>query len=365
MEYEMSKEMHIEILKRGVNHWNRWRTQNLNIVPELSDTDLHEYYLRDVNLSGANLKGANLSKTDLRDANLRKADLRGANLLKANLTLADLSEADLREAILVEANLRLVRLFKADLSMANLRKAYIYNANLQWANLFTAKLDEANLSKSICQGAILTKTNLMGAALIKANFSESDFSGANLNNANLSGWIIRRIKCTHIFWQGKQLEFKEGEFERAFTVLENTIDIILDLPFSEIGYHTGRIIEEAINQTYGEGSVLFKGQSAISDDSTRFEMISFVAKEEFEEIKARLDRLPSEMEEKVFKKYKEEITDVDERRLFRLKDAIDVPFTGGMIQVSTKEIQRRVSERYMTMHPVLQQIAMVVQSAFQ
>ena len=50
------------------------------------------------NLSGADLRDANLSCAYLRGANLRDADLRGANLSCASLRGANLSDADLRGA---------------------------------------------------------------------------------------------------------------------------------------------------------------------------------------------------------------------------------------------------------------------------
>ncbi|HHJ07507.1 MAG TPA: pentapeptide repeat-containing protein, partial [Anaerolineae bacterium] len=46
--------------------------------------------LVEVDLSGANLQGANLEEVNLRNANLEGADLRGANLSEADLTGANL-----------------------------------------------------------------------------------------------------------------------------------------------------------------------------------------------------------------------------------------------------------------------------------
>ena len=59
----------------------------------------------EVDLSGANLRGANLYEVDLSGADLYEADLSGANLYEADLSGADLSEANLSEANLYGANL--------------------------------------------------------------------------------------------------------------------------------------------------------------------------------------------------------------------------------------------------------------------
>ena len=103
----------------------------------LRSANLSSAYLRSADLSGANLSGANLRSADLRSANLsganlRSADLRGANLSGANLRSAYLRSADLRSADLRGANL----------SGANLRSAYLRSADLSDADLSDADLDK-------------------------------------------------------------------------------------------------------------------------------------------------------------------------------------------------------------------------------
>ena len=96
--------------------------------------DVHRM-VRDGNLVGANLSGANLRSADLYGADLSRADLRSADLSGANLRSADLSGANL-----VGANLR-----SADLYGADLRYADLYGANLRYADLRYADLSGANL----------------------------------------------------------------------------------------------------------------------------------------------------------------------------------------------------------------------------
>ena len=90
---------------------------------------------KQANLSGANLRYADLIGADLEDANLIYANLKGANLYRANLSYADLRWANLTRANLIDANLR----------DADLRWAYLEDAILEQANLTDANLKGANL----------------------------------------------------------------------------------------------------------------------------------------------------------------------------------------------------------------------------
>jgi Pentapeptide repeats (8 copies) len=78
----MANQEHLELLRESaaanneMAAWNRWRSENRDIRPDLSAADL----------SGADLSGAKLGGADLRSADLRSADLtwvRGIHLLSA------------------------------------------------------------------------------------------------------------------------------------------------------------------------------------------------------------------------------------------------------------------------------------------
>ena len=99
-----------EILESNIVEFNDFRIKNPEEIIILSG----------VNLSGADLEGADLSGVNLEGANLRYANLSGADLRGANLRYANLRGADLRGA---------------DLRYANLSGAYLSGANLEGANL--------------------------------------------------------------------------------------------------------------------------------------------------------------------------------------------------------------------------------------
>lgn len=104
----MANQEHVKIIKQGVEVWNKWREENIFIVPDLStpylvspgigkmsepDTETAKAGLSGMNLSGVNFGGANLSGT-----NFNRAILSGANLVGARMDYTDLIEAKLMKA---------------------------------------------------------------------------------------------------------------------------------------------------------------------------------------------------------------------------------------------------------------------------
>jgi len=101
---------------------------------DLSRADLEDEDLRYLNLKEAALRGAVLDGSDLRYTDLKEATLRGASLKNADLRHANLKEADLSEA----------RLEGADLRKANLKEAQLEIANFDGCDLRDVDLHEAS-----------------------------------------------------------------------------------------------------------------------------------------------------------------------------------------------------------------------------
>jgi uncharacterized protein YjbI with pentapeptide repeats len=101
----MANEEQLEILRQGVDVWNKWRKENRDVDIDLNSADLSKASLAEADLRRASLIRANLRRTDLSDANLRGSYLSKSDLTRANLKRADLSGADLTLANLTKANL--------------------------------------------------------------------------------------------------------------------------------------------------------------------------------------------------------------------------------------------------------------------
>lgn len=70
----MANEEHLEILKHGVERWNRWREENPDILPNLSG----------LAAGPINLTGANLWKVNFFVANLTKINLIHISILPSS-----------------------------------------------------------------------------------------------------------------------------------------------------------------------------------------------------------------------------------------------------------------------------------------
>jgi hypothetical protein len=171
----MANEEHLEILKKGVGAWNRWRDRKLEIRPDLSGADLsvpvvpgrslHGFEnvrplveLSGINLENADLKVANLESVALLNARLEGADLRGANLSESMLDESDLSEADLLGA--------------------NLKSAELIGTTLRNTELSEADLSYSQLSQAVFDGTRLVKTRFMGSSVVNTLFARVDLSEA-------------------------------------------------------------------------------------------------------------------------------------------------------------------------------------------
>ncbi len=236
----------LEILKQGVEVWNKWREENPDMMVDLSNADLSGANLdrvdlsavdpfpvdsRKVNLSRANLSGTNLSHANLSGADLRKANLTGADLTETIFNYADLSEADFRKTkfsatIFYSANLNKADLsdvvldatfHMADLQQANLSKIIAYGTYFVEANLSESDLSESILIGAKLWNANLSGANLTGAALVEVNLNGANLSGAkiikaNLRGAQLIGATVENAVITGSYVFGVNVWDLKGEF---------------------------------------------------------------------------------------------------------------------------------------------------------
>ena len=191
----MPNQTHLDMVNKGVEAWNKWREDNPEIEPDLSDVDFSNLKLNNANLSDTDLRRSKLKNTDFRGANLVRADLRAASIKKAGFNLAklreanfseayiresDLSEADLKRAYFIRTDLVRVDLWETDLTRADFRWAYLIGTDLRQANLELADLRWTHLSESNLSEADLSNANLIKASIIKTNLHHTNLQEVSL-----------------------------------------------------------------------------------------------------------------------------------------------------------------------------------------
>jgi hypothetical protein len=159
----MANPEHLEILKQGVEVWNKWRKKRPAIMPDLSNLKLSK-----INLSKINLSGADLSGVDFNQLNFNGANLERAYIVEAMFSGSDIIQAKFSGAILDDSSLFDVNMSYSDFGFANLRNVYL-------------------------NGVRFIKTDLECANLTGANILYLDITGSSIAYTNLSDLDLRRV----------------------------------------------------------------------------------------------------------------------------------------------------------------------------
>ncbi len=130
----MANQEQLDILKQGVDVWNKWRKDNPTIK---------------IDLSNANLKDGDFSRVAFWGANLNQADLSGSNLSEANLYESTLGLSNLMAANLNEAHFKSANFFLTNCEFANFSKTELWGVKFSQVNLAQTDFKDAYLGQSI------------------------------------------------------------------------------------------------------------------------------------------------------------------------------------------------------------------------
>lgn len=173
----------------------RWGTFDDQIA------DLSGAELKDANLTGAMLSNVRMQRTSLLRSVLNKANLSDAQLVNANLSSAKLIGANLQQTLLENASFT-----GADLGSANLSRANLKGARLGQARAADAQFRFANLAQSDWKGADLSRADLSQANLRDANLSSTQLAGTNLSGAQLKNVSFQNADLSRANLRGADLE---------------------------------------------------------------------------------------------------------------------------------------------------------------
>lgn len=185
-----------------------WRHIWLNRISALGNLDLSGADLRGANLQEAFLIGANLSNARLQNANLQMARLEGSRLVHAIMKRVFMSGARLESADLCFVNMKDISLQDAYLEDAN-----FYAANIDGRNIFDMKFNRAKLDGVSFSGADLKMVDFREASLEGADFYMAKLEHLDLSAAHLLGASFRSVdlKNVHIDETFKGVSVREAD----------------------------------------------------------------------------------------------------------------------------------------------------------
>jgi len=148
------------ILRQGAKVWNKWREKNPDVKLDFRGANLSRKCFNDVH-ARATQSGIRLptGQFPLIEANLSNVDLRGANLRGADLTETNLREADLRGAQLCYAHLVGTKLENAKLTGCHIYGISTWDLKLEGA-------DQSNIIITPPGESVITVDNLEVAQFI-------------------------------------------------------------------------------------------------------------------------------------------------------------------------------------------------------
>jgi uncharacterized protein YjbI with pentapeptide repeats len=187
--------------------------------------------LRNRDLRGAVLAGADLRAAELDFADLQNAMLAGARLQGASLKFAQLQDAEFASASLQGAAMQFADLRGAELNSTDLEGAWLSNADLRGAALQSTNLNGAALDHAYLEGALFQWVQLQGASLIGTEFDlavvyQPYVWRTDLREASSVGmWLTTPI--TDRVWGGAEIDqpWDQSDYDKLKALLERDIPL--------------------------------------------------------------------------------------------------------------------------------------------
>ncbi len=194
----MANQEQLRILKGGVEAWNEWRKDNLELKIDLTGAKLTDAKLSVANLTGANLIGAFLYRANLEGADLKYANLTDAKPERIQALGTNFSSATLTGACIEDWNIN------SETNLDNVICDYIYlkegkqerrpsdpNRNFElgdFAKLVQKSIETVDL---IFKDGIDWKVFLSSYQDIQVEYGDQNISIQSIENKNDGAFVIR------------------------------------------------------------------------------------------------------------------------------------------------------------------------------
>ncbi|WP_323036643.1 pentapeptide repeat-containing protein [Pararhodobacter sp.] len=209
-----------------------------------------------LDLRGANLQGADMTKGRYQTARSEKTRLEGADLRQARMEGADLRQARMEGAILRQA-----RMEGAVLTQARMEGAILGLARMEGADLMLARMEGADLGLARMEGAILRLARMEGADLTQARMEGADLwlarmEGAVLTLARMEGAILGLARMEGAILGLARMEGADLWLARMDASTSLNLATLTGAKLREVDYSNVRISAEQVNASFGDASVI-------------------------------------------------------------------------------------------------------------
>lgn len=186
----MATHAHVEWLREGVLRWNK-RRKRVDFSPDLSGVNFFELLPPD--FRDAPKTSRTFERIDLSNANLKGADLSHLNFHRANFRNADLQNADLSLSNFDEAKFIGSDLSNSDASNSSFRDALFEHASLATIDLEGAELAGASFVAIELQNEERDRLEAQGARFYSsmASYRDRQAIGDRLPHSDTSGLIAK------------------------------------------------------------------------------------------------------------------------------------------------------------------------------
>ena len=243
----MANSEHLNILKQGVEAWNKWRDENRDERPDLSGVDL----------SGSKFSGANFSNTNFNKARLNQWSVDDCDFSESNLTEIVAQASYWRNARFrgahISGDLVLSTMYVADFSGASVQRCGLITAELRFLRLNRTKF-APYLSRTVINSWTIIASDLSGMPLHSGSAEHEYPSNIDIETLQRTASGLKehteRISAFNKFFQESGLP---DEIIKVFDSWARPSSTITDVTPEEENYYSCFISYSHSDRTFARG----------------------------------------------------------------------------------------------------------------
>lgn len=166
---------HLEIFLKGSDAWNKWRMQNPNLSPDLSDIDFHS----EMTTTGSSPYEVVIEKYDMSFCNLNRVSLRNCMCVDVKFDRSDIHFSDLVDGYFTSCSF-----IGCELQVSKIGSAEFSECDFTAAKLSYCSAEDAKFTGSVFIAASMDNMSLVGT-----DFTDATLEGCTVYG--ISAWDLK------------------------------------------------------------------------------------------------------------------------------------------------------------------------------